>query len=57
MLQYAVGSPRNTVSRSSMNISANNGDEPVTTEELDELLKGLTSLGDIDDRYAADCIL
>lgn len=33
-----------------MDISGTDGAEPVTAEELDELLKGLTSFGDIDYR-------
>ena len=33
-----------------MDVSATDGDEPVTADELDELLKGLTSFGDIDYR-------
>ena len=35
-----------------MDISATDSAEPVTAEELDEVLKGLTSFGDIDYRLA-----
>lgn len=50
-LQYAVGSPRHTISRSSMDITISTdggGDKPVTADELDDLLKGLTTFGDVD---------
>lgn len=39
------------ISRSSMDITVSTdggGDKPVTPDELDELLKGLTSFGDVD---------
>ena len=36
-----------------MDISGTDSAEPVTAEELDELLKGLTSFGDLDYRLAS----
>lgn len=49
-LQYAVDHSRHTFSRSSMDITVTDGggSEPVTPDELDELLKGLNTFGDMD---------
>lgn len=50
-LQYAVDNSRHTFSRSSMDINITTdggGGEPVTPDELDEVLKGLTTFGDMD---------